>query len=490
MTDRLEDRDTRAQGKRILSALTFNVPAAFLKTMACLLLAAALTLGGQSLGWFAGLEAAGVWMLFILFFTAGLWIVEAMPAFVVAILIIALEILILGKPGGVLAGLEDRDAWLAFVSPWSSSIMWLFLGGFVLAAAAVKTQLDLLCARKVVGLCGDQPWRLLAGVMLITFVFSMFMSNTATAAMMVAVMAPVTRKLPPGDKFALGLLLSVPIAANLGGIGTIIGTPPNAIAVGALSEDLRPSFFAWMKLGVPVALIMGVIGYFYLLKFYPSGRRKIDISQLGQMEGTEADPTPPPPPAWQQVFVMAVFLFAVASWMTESFHGTPPAVVSFFAIALLAVSGILQAEDMRRLPWDVLLMLAGGLALGVGITETGVGAWLPGLLPENLSPLILTFVIAYLALLMSNVMSNTATAAMLLPVAIALTSGIEGFSEMSLAFPVAIACSSAMCLPISTPPNAIAYASGLIRTKDYLRAGLLLGALAPLVAWGVSLWQP
>lgn len=483
MTDRLEDRDTRAQGRRILSALTFNAPAAVLKSAACFLVALALAFGGQSLGWYAGLDPAGVWMLFILFFTAGLWIVEAMPAFVVAILIIALEILILGQPGGVFAAEGDTKAWLEFVSPWSSSIMWLFLGGFVLASAAVKTKLDILCAQKVVGICGDKPWRLLAGVMLITFVFSMFMSNTATAAMMVAVMAPVTRKLPSGDKFALGLLLAVPVAANIGGMGTIIGTPPNAIAVGALSESVRPSFFEWMVLGVPVALILGVAGYFYLLKFYPSTTGKIDISQLGEME---EDEKPAIAPAWQQVFVMGVFVFAVGAWMTGQLHGMPSSVVSFFAIALLAVGGVIDAEDVRRLPWDVLLMLSGGLSLGVGITQTGVAEWLPGLLPEGLSPVVLTFAIAYLALIMSNVMSNTATAAMLLPIAIALTSGIENFGQMSLAFPVAIACSSAMCLPISTPPNAIAFSSGLIKTKDFMRVGLVLGAIAPIVAWAVS----
>ncbi len=483
MAGELEGRDTRRQGRRILSKEVFSPPAAVVKTLACAALAAGLVFGVDAAGWgwYEGLGDAGLWMLAILVFASGLWISEALPAFVVAVLVIALEIAVLGRPGGVFAAEDETEVWLRFVAPWSSSIMWLFLGGFVMAQAAVNTGLDGMCARRVLAWCKGRPVAILGGVMGVTFCFSMFMSNTATAAMMMVVLAPLIRLLPKDDKFPTGLLLGVAMAANVGGIATVIGTPANAIAVGILGElaGVRVGFLEWMVIGLPVALVLGGAAYLYLLKSYPCGLSLLPLDEMAEPERDEETLRP----RWHRGWVMAVFAVTVLLWMTGAVHGMSPPVVSFFAITVLTISGVIGAEDVRRLPWDVLLLLAGGLALGEGIQATGVATWLPGLLPEAMPPLALALTAIYLAVAMSNVMSNTAAAAILLPIAVSLAEGTVGVHALALAAPIAIACSVGMCLPVSTPPNAIVYASGRLATRHFIRAGLWLGLAGPMVGY-------
>ncbi len=473
--------DTRAQARRILGLFDPESRHAILKlTVATLGALAAVFLPG-SFGYSfadAGLSTGGQACLGILVFAAICWVTEALPAFAVALCVLALEIGILGRPGGVFMEAGDSKGWEVFVEPWASPIMWLFLGGFVLAHATSKVGLDRYLARIVLKQAKGHPGRLMAGVMALTFVLSMFMSNTATAAMMVALLAPVASGLPKGDKFAVGLYLSVPVAANIGGIATPIGSPPNAIVLGELVGPDKLDFLKWMIAAGPPAITMVVLLYFVLMKLYPAQQDTIAIPESGASDNQA--------PPLQGPVVVTVFLATIALWMTGSLHGIPPAVISFLPITVLAATGVLTSQDMRQLPWDVLLLLGGGLALGVGVKITGLAAWLAALAPTGLSFLLMVLIFMTLALVLSNLMSNTATASILAP----LAGGLIPFGESPAVILVliAIACSSAMCLPISTPPNAVAYASQRLQVKDFVRVGLICSVLAPLVAVPWVFW--
>ncbi len=460
--------DTRRQASRVLGKLQISSTTRLVK----LLLAGSIAATIAFVPNYTGLDPAPMWALFILLFAAGLWVSEAIPAFAVAILIIGLEILILGRPGGVFAtGAKD---WQVFVSPWASPIMWLFMGGFVLGQAAQTTGLDRMMARFVLRGFGTRPSVILLGSMGITFLFSMFMSNTATTAMMMSVMMPVIAALDKKDPFIKALLLGIPFSANVGGMATIIGSPPNAIAAGLLSETTDINFIQWMMAGLPPALVLFFVIWLYLIFAHPSIHKSLDLRGLEWETRTGSLL-----PMWKRLLVFPVFLVTVGLWMTGPLHGMPTAVVSFIPITIFAVAGILNATEIRRLQWDVLLLLAGGLSLGVAIQKTGLATWILGLLPmDTMGLMAMAFLLAYVTTLLSNFMSNTAATNILAPLGIALAVGFEPL----ILIPLAIGASSAMCLPISTPPNAIAFATGELKTTDFLRGGLLMGLLGPAVA--------
>lgn len=466
--------DTRREVRRRISQLEFNSQRALIKIFICLIIALSISLVPE----YSGLSEAGKWTFFIMLFGAGLWISEAIPAFATALVIIALEIAILGNPGGVLAaGAKD---WEMFVRPWSSPIIWLFFGGFILAAAASKTRLDRWIARHVLGWFGTKPVQVLTGLMMITFLFSMFMSNTATTVMMLAVLTPVIAKLDKTDPFSKAMLLGVPFAANLGGMGTIIGSPPNAIAVGSLSGVFSVNFAEWMMIGLPPAVILGIIAWIYLIRKYPAQTHAIDLSDLMDSSYKSAQL-----PLWKKLLVMVVFLLTIALWLTSPVHGIPTPVISFIPITLFASVRVIGVDDLRKLPWEVLILLTGGLSLGVAVMQTGLAEWMvSGISLGNNGIIILIFLFAYTATIISNLMSNTAATNILVP--IGLTAAI-GF-EPHIVIAIALGASSAMCMPISTPPNALAYSSGELEMKDFLQGGVLIGLLSPIFSVTWIIW--
>lgn len=284
---------------------------------------------------------------------------------------------------------------------------------------------------------------------------------------------PVTVALQPGDPFAKGLLLGVPFAANLGGMGSLIGTPPNAIAAGALAEVAPVTFASWMVAGLPPALLLAGVMWAYLVWRYPCTSGTLDIAAL------EADETRHTIlPLWKRLLVMTVFAVTVGLWMTGPLHGIPTPVISFIPISIFAAAGVIGAEDIRGLHWDVLLLIAGGLALGFGVADTGLAVWIVEKLPLGLIGSGLSLVLAYLTSVLSNFMSNTAAANLLVPIGLAI--GEAGAYQTVV--PIALGASAAMCLPISTPPNAIAFASGKLTARDFIAGGLLMGALGPGLA--------
>jgi solute carrier family 13 (sodium-dependent dicarboxylate transporter), member 2/3/5 len=420
------------------------------------------------------LDPAARWALFILVLAAGLWVTEAIPAYAVAVLVIGLEIAILGREGGVFA--TDEHTWKIFIEPWGSPLIWLFFGGFVLARGIQSSGLDRWFSAKVLKRFGARPSRVLLGSMVVTFGFSMFASNTATSAMMIAVLSPVVASFHE-DRFAKALLLGVPFAANIGGMATLIGTPPNAIAAGSLA-DVEPIGFArWMGIGLPPAVCLLLVAWRFLLRRYPATTKAVD---LGVLDAATADERLP---AWRRLVVLVTFMATVGMWLTEPLHGVPTPVVAFIPVTMFTVTSVLRSEDIRTLQWDVLLLLAGGLALGVGVSETGLADWLVEKLPtRGATPLVLGAVLAVTAMIMSNFMSNTAAANVIIPMGLALAAG----NEALVVVPIAFGASLAMCLPVSTPPNAIAYATGDLEGRDFLLGGALIGVVGVALSLGWS----
>ncbi|MFT5087767.1 MAG: sodium-dependent dicarboxylate transporter 2/3/5 [Candidatus Latescibacterota bacterium] len=471
--------DTRAEIQRLFGHMEFSFSAvrSLVKVCICTALAGSVTF----MPTYVGLSPAGEWAFFILLLASGLWMTEAIPAYAVALLVIGLEVAILGRPGGVFA--RGGGDWEIFVRPWSSPLIWLFFGGFVLAEAATKTALDRWVASRVLGRFGDGPGAVLFAAMAITFVFSMFMSNTATAAMMVAVMGAVLKDLDEGDPFARALLLGIAVAANVGGMATIIGSPPNAIAAGAL-ESIRPiSFLTWIVIGLPPALVLCALGWLYLTRRYRSANSRIDLASLRDVRRQGESM-----PRWRRWLVVGVFALTIGLWLSGPWHRIPSPVVSFVPIVLFAVSGVIGPRDIRALHWDVLILLAGGMALGVGVAETGLAGWLVERLPvDQLSDFSMALVLAAIAMVLSNFMSNTAAANILIPIGLAIGVGLE----RQVAVSIALGASAAMCLPISTPPNAVVYSKGWLASRDFLWIGVLIGGLAPLLVslWGYFVWS-
>jgi solute carrier family 13 (sodium-dependent dicarboxylate transporter), member 2/3/5 len=377
--------DERKSAGKIISALSNGQPH-WLKIAVCLLLG----IGAAYFPEHSGLSADGRSSMMILIIAAGLWITEAIPAFAVALLVIGLQILLLGHDQGDWD--SDQRDWEKYIATWGSPLIWLFFGGFVLSAAGEKTGLTRWLSDQLLQRIGSSPGLLLAACMGVTFVFSMFISNTAAAVMMVTMVMPIVSVLPERDRMRCGLLLGVAIAANLGGMGTIIGSPPNAIAAGAL-RPIQPIDFAnWMLLGLPPAAFLLVLSWLYLRAVYPTE----DPSRLSLRERPSESTARPIAPLWQRVLVMLVFGVTVLGWLTQAWHGIPVTVVSFLPICTFTAAKILDQQDVCRMRWDVLLLIAGGLSLGLAVTDTGLAGWLVERLPlSSLGSLGLGLVLAY-----------------------------------------------------------------------------------------------
>lgn len=291
--------------------------------------------------------------LFKLLFAAGLWISEAIPAFAVSLLVMALEI--------VLLGFDDFDFqnpshdWQLYLQSWSSPPLFLFLAGFIMASAASKTKLDIWVAKRVLFLVGTKPHNIISGVIAITFTLSMFISNTATAAMMMGILTPLLAGPHPTNPFDKAILLSVLIGANLGGMATIIATPPNAIAVGILGES-APSFLGWIGYALPPALLLALLLRLLVLKLYPSNQECIDLSALQEIshfdDSTKNFTKIPTIPSWKKAITILLFSLTLLLWLSAPLHHIPTTVVSLIPIIGFTLFGIIDADDICKIRWE------------------------------------------------------------------------------------------------------------------------------------------
>ncbi len=422
-----------------------------------------------------------VYVLFLLFLSIGLWITEAVPPFTVGLLIFGFLVFALG---GYYQHMGENGAKYIqkYVQTWSNSVIWLMLGGFFLAEGMQKVGLDKILFKIAISKFGTKPRYVLLGIMLVTAVFSMIMSNTATTAMMIAAIIPFLNTLDKDAPFAKAMLIGIPAAASLGGMGTIIGSPPNAIAVEALSQHgISFGFLEWMMVGFPIAIIMVLLMWFFLIKRYIPKVATIDLSFLDDFGNPEDNS---PLYDMKRKFVAGILIITLLLWLTGRIHHIPASAVSFIPIMMLTMIRIISAQDVRRLPWDTLMLVAGGLSLGLAIKETGLAAYYVGMIRTfHLNFYLLVVVFSFLTVIFSNFMSNTATTTILIPIAIILASQ----NPIILPIVIGLSASTALFLPISTPPNAIAFSTGKIEQKDFRYGGIIAGVLGPIVIIAIVL---
>lgn len=432
------------------------------------------------------IRVIGVFVMAALF-----WILQPFPIWSTSMLVIVLMIVTMSdsslspfRVDGVTM-ISHKSIMATFANP----IIMLFLGGFFLAAAATKYKMDLNLARVLLKPFGKNPKFVLLGLMLITAVFSMFMSNTATAAMMLAILAPVLKLFDEDDRGKAAFALAIPLGANIGGMGTPIGTPPNAIALGALNDAIARgdlvanpvSFGQWMAFGIPYVIVLMVIAWLLLLKIYPIKMKEMVL----KIEGAGKFDTSP-----KAIIVYITFVVCVVLWVTgKGVHGINDNAIAMIPMAVFALTGVITKKDLNAMSWDVLWLVAGGFALGVGLNATGLAAHLIKTIPfASWSPFALMIGCGIICLFMANFMSHTSTATLLVPilcaVGIACQDNLVGLGGVTaLLVSVAFASSLGMSLPISTPPNALAHATGYTDTNGMAKTGIVMGLGGLVVSW-------
>lgn len=426
---------------------------------------------------FPGLSLAGHFAMSIFLMAAIFWMFEAVPIYSTSILVIFSQVIFLSTEGVIdysgLSGYEP-ESYTRFIATLADPIIILFLGGFVLADASVKYDFDKNLTRILLRPFGSKTAFIMLGLMAVTASLSAFMSNTATTAMMVTVIIPIIARMDPGDPARIGIALSVPFAANIGGIATPIGTPPNAVVIGALNQQgVDVAFSSWMLWALPLAVVMLFVAWRVLLWLYPPQTSTVSMNLDAKMKQSTH--------AW---VLYITFAITVLLWVTEGLHGIRSSIVALFPIAVLTLTSAINKQDIRKLPWEVLWLIAGGIALGISMKETGLAEWMVGGIAwDQLSYIMVLVVFGVVSLVMSNFLSNTVTASLLIPLALSLaTSGVLGgtFGMLMIGLVIALSASFAMVLPISTPPNAIAVSTGIVQTKDMIVSGIIIGVIGLL----------
>jgi sodium-dependent dicarboxylate transporter 2/3/5 len=442
------------------------------------------------------------------------WLTEAIPLPATALLpaVVLPWFHIVGVREDTVIGLTLRNVLVNYASP----VIFLFLGGFLLAAAMQKWKLDRRFTLWLLtrGTLANDSRKILLGIMIVTSFLSMWISNTATAAMMLPLGLGILTLMggtPGKSRFGTALMLGIAWSASIGGIGTIIGSPPNGIALGILNSTFdgdpayhRITFLDWMKFGVPYVVLFLPVVWFVLLKIFPpevyaipGGREKLlnERSMLGSLSAGERG-------------TIIVFLIAVVCWISNPFWQVlfPSLVaervswVNEYSIGLLAGlllfvtpvrfshgEFVLTWRDTKFVDWGTLLLFGGGIALSDAMFKTGVASWIATSVVGFLgapSMLVMMFAVVLLVDLMTEVTSNTAVTSMIVPIVISIAI-TTGANPVTLAVAAALAASMAFMLPVATPPNAIVFSSGYVRLGDMIKAGVILDILGWLFTVGI-----
>jgi len=428
--------------------------------------------------------AVALWMLIW-------WITEPIPIYITAMLPMVFF------PALDIMGVKET------FEPYANPIIFLFLGGFIIALAMEERKLHERIAFSLVKLTGTTASGIIFGFMASTALVAMWISNTATTVMMLPIALSVTKLLEAQvndqklfKKFATVLMLGIAYSASIGGTMTLIGTPPNLVFAGYYSDftGLDFSFGRWMLIGVPVGLSMLVLGFLLLTKVvFPIGNAKIEGAAelfegrwkaLGKMNRGEK-------------MVLVVFSFTVALWILlnpineligyKALNNTNIAMTGGLLMFLLPVNFkksefILDWKSTQNLPWGILILFGGGLTMATGLEQAGVIEWIANQVAGmgQSGPLAICIVLTIMAMAMTEVMSNVALVTVLLPVVFVLAKAL-GVDAVFLAVPVTLAASCAFMMPISTPPNAVVYSSGYISVKQMMRAGIWMNVMAAVV---------
>jgi sodium-dependent dicarboxylate transporter 2/3/5 len=426
------------------------------------------------------------------------WLTQAVPLAVTALLpVLLFPLLGIARPA---------DAAQAYAHP----LVFLFLGGFVIALTIERWNLHRRVAIAVVSVAGVRPDRLIGGFMLATAGLSMWVSNTATTLMMVPIGLSVIAFIegprqngqpatPAQDRFARGLFLAIAYAASIGGTATLIGTPPNAFLAGYLAQNhgVELGFARWMLLGVPLAGAMLLAAWLLLTRvLYPA--RDLDLDRVAA--GVAAERARLAPPERGEVLAALLFAAVALAWVfrplieavlpvSDTAIALAGAVAAFaIPVNLAKREFLMDWEHAIRLPWGILILLGGGFSLAEAIQATGLAAWLGGLVAgaSHLPLIVLLLAVTGLVVFLTEITSNTATAAVFVPVAAALAVSL-GFGAVTFAVPVALAASCAFMMPVATPPNAIVFAAGRLDVVHMCTAGILLNLVATVMIAGAAL---
>lgn len=431
--------------------------------------------------------AVGFWMVLW-------WVTEAVPIAATALLPLVLLPLL---------GIANINAAAA---PYANPVIFLFFGGFILAAAFERVGLHRRLALALVAAVGTRPDRVIAGFMIAGAFISMWVSNTATVLMLLPLVNSMMNRdtplhgatAPAASNFEKALLLGIAYAATIGGYGTLVGTPPNALLAGFLAQThgIRVGFLDYMLIGMPIVLIGLPITWFILTHVV---FRMRDAEAILDADAVETQRRALGPATRAEKFVAAVAIMTSVAWITQPWltrivPGISEAGISVAcAVVLIAVpidrkwTRVISWDAAERIPWGVLILFGGGLSLANAIQEGGLAQWIGdsvGAL-RSLPPLVLILIVTTIITLLTEFTSNTATAAAFLPIASSLAVG-AGMNPLVLAVAVGLAASNGFMMPVGTPPNAIVFAGGRLTIPEMARAGLLVDILFIVLLTAVS----
>lgn len=437
-----------------------------------------------------GLTQEGFMLLGITIWMAVWWIFEVVPIAVTALLPIILfplfNVLSLGET----------------TARYGHKFVFLYLGGFILAIAIERWNLHKRIALHIIKTIGSKASFLILGFMIATAFLSMWISNTATTVMMLPIAIAITNQIheqnDTNDKkvnyFSKALMLSIAYSASIGGIATLIGTPPNLVLAGVLESiyDIKIGFFEWMTFGFPVSIVLLFICWKYMTSFafklkginFSDGREQISemIKKLGVL-------------SYEEKMVGLVFMFAALGWIFRSLiQKVVPAVddtiianaaaILLFLIPSKSIKGkkLLTWEEAVKIPWGIIILFGGGMALAKGFTETGLANWIANQITvfEGVSIILFVLIVSMMVNFLTEVTSNLATTAMLLPILspVALSFDMHPFLIM---IAVTLSASCAFMLPVATPPNAIVFGSGYLKVSDMAKKGFLMNIISIII---------
>lgn len=385
-----------------------------------------------------------------------LWVTEVIPLYVSAL-----------TGSFLLLSLGDFSAEDIF-QPYFDPVIVLFLGGFVLAQGMQKYNIDHRIAHEILKRMGDRPLVFVLGLMLVTAFLSMWMSNTASAAIMIPISIIVLREnrlFHEQSRFAKGTVLAVAYAATIGGIGSLVGSPPNAIAAKYLGENnISLDFVEWMLTALPFVVLALLFTWLLLFLFNRPEIEKIEFTYKPARLNRS------------QKLIFVVFLVTVVGWLTTKFTGLSSSTVALVPVIALFALRLLDESDLARISWPTLLLFGGGLSLGSAVNQVGIDTWLATLVQGWIAdiPLLLTLtILVFFGILVTMVASNTASAAVLIPLMLPLSDSL-GIDMKSIALLIAIGVSLDFMMPVGTPPSAIAYSTGVVNVREMIKNGFMV----------------
>ncbi len=427
-------------------------------------------------------------MIGIFCYAAIMWISAAMPIWITSVVTVGAMLLMVSD--SCLIFLRSGDAEVVgqlvsyqdIMASFADPVVMLFIGGFSLALAAQSIGLDQFIARRFLRVFGTKVETLMLGCMAVTAAMSMFMSNTATAAVMLPIVMPLLGAMPNASNERVAMTLGVVFAANIGGLGTPIGTPPNLLALKYINEIVPESaqmgFSEWVFFMVPLVLLLIFVTWIILITLFRFTIRRITVTSQEQevIDRKSA------------LIVVVTFCVTVALWILSPMLGLNAYVVGFVPLCVFCATGLFGKKELHKINWDLLWLVAGGFALGTGINDTGLAqTFVNSLHFTQWHPLMMIVVSGLLCYAMSLFVSNSAVAALFIPILASVakqSSTVRFFGcEPALIIGISLAASLAMALPVSTPPNALAYDTGLVSQKQMALAGVIVGVVGLAIGY-------